>query len=40
MNKNDKKSPEINVIDVDPGTLLAIVAILLFLPLVLTGLLG
>ena len=40
MNNKNKKASESYVIDVDPGTLLAIVALLLFLPLVLTGLIG
>ena len=40
MNNKNNKSSESNVIDIDPGTLLAIVAALLFLPLVLTGLIG
>lgn len=31
------KEPEKNVIDVDPGTLLLIMTVILFLPLLLTG---
>ena len=42
MNNKKQESSEtnVNVIDVDPGTLLAIVAVLLFVPLVLAGLIG
>lgn len=40
MNNGNKNKKDKNEIDVDPGTLLFIVAIVLFIPLVLAGFLS